>query len=237
MSKENLFSRTIARYLRNNFVKGLAIGISAAIVIGTVVGVSIYFSLPPAVPDPNGNGDSPEIPFSTNLAQEIQGAIPNVVYAEIIGNATAAIHPRLIWSWMERIGDNISYTWNVTAEAMFPNEEVNFVLSGNEVGQIAQVLFDSINNTEKVGVYGEDPYPAVGEMPDLKWVTVLCLENTTTIFLYINMEGLILFQTGTWYGDYQYDGNMIGADVLLPESAFDDYVQVMSDLYTPYLET
>ena len=235
MSKENLFSRTIARYLRNNFVKGLAIGISAAIVIGTIVGVSIHFSLPPAIPDPDGNG--PEVPFSTHLAGEIQSAIPNVVYAEIIGNATAAIHPRLIWSWMERIGDNISYTWNVTAEAMFPSEEINFELSINEVGQIAQVLFNSINNTEKVGVYGQDPYPAEGEMPDLKWVTVLCLENTTALFLYINMEGLILFKSSTWSGNYEYEANMIGADVLLPESAFEDYVQVLRDLYTPHLTT
>ncbi len=234
MSKENIFSRTIARYMRNNFVKGLAIGIGAAIVIGTVVGVSIYFGTI-SVPEPNGNGNEPKLPYSTNLAQEIQKAIPNVVHVEIIGNATAAIHPNLIWAWMDRIGDNVTYSWNVTAQIMLPPFEIEFVLSSGEVGQIAQGLFDSINNTEKVGVYGQDPYPAVGEMPNLKWVTELYLQNSSVYFLYINMEGLILFQSTTWYGNYQYDANMIGADVLLPESAFDDYVEVLQNLFTLHM--
>ncbi len=231
MSKENSLGKLLSKYWKRSFIKGLAIGIGAAIVVGTVVGVSIYFSnITPNIPEPN-NG----IPYSTKLAEEIQDEISNVVHVEIIGNATAAIHERLIYSSIERIGDNITYTWNVTAFAMFPNEEVNFVLSTNDVNQIAQGLFESINNTEKVGTYGQDPYPAEGEMPNLKWVTELYLANNTVIFLYINMEGLILFKTTTWYGDFDYDANMIGADVLLPESAFDDYIQVLKNLYTPYL--
>ncbi|MFW9851898.1 MAG: hypothetical protein ACFFDS_03085 [Candidatus Thorarchaeota archaeon] len=231
MSKENSLVNLLSKYWKRSFIKGLAIGIGAAIVIGTVVGVSIYFSnIGPNIPEPN-NG----VPFSTRLAEEIQSEISNVVHVEIIGNGTAAIHERLIYSTIERIGDNITYTWNVTAHTIDPIDEVVFELATNEVNQIAQGLFDSINNTDKVGTYGQDPYPAVGEMPNLKWVTELYLANNTVIFLYINMESLILFKTTTWYGDFNYDANMLGADVLIPESAFDDYIQVLQDLYTPYM--
>lgn len=231
MSKENSLGKLLSKYWQRSFIKGLAIGIGAAVVIGTVVGVSIYFkNTNPDIPEPN-NG----VPFTTRLAEEIQNEISNVVHVEIIGNGTAAIHEKLIYSTIERVGDNITYTWNVTAFTIDPITEVNFVISTNDVNQIAQGLFDSINNTEKVGTYGQDPYPAVGEMPNLKWVTELYLANNTVILLYINMEDLILFKTTTWYGDFDYDANMIGADVLIPESAFDEYIQVLKDMYTPQL--
>ena len=231
MSKENSLGKLLSKYWQRSFIKGLAIGIGAALVIGTVVGVSIYFSnVNPDIPEPNNGA-----PFSTKLAKEIQDEISNVIHVEIIGNGTAAIHERLIYSTIDRIGDNITYTWDVTAFTIDPIDEVNFVLSTNDINQIAQGLFDSINNTDKDGTYGQDPYPAVGEMPNLKWVTELYLENSTVIFLYINMEGLILFKTTTWYDDFNYDANMIGADVLVPESAFDDYIQVLKNLYTPYM--
>ncbi len=234
MSKENIFSRTIARYLRNNFVKGLAIGISAAIVIGTIVGVSIYFGQPPAVPDPNGNG--PEVPFSTNLAQEIQSVISEVVHVELIGNATSSIHPNLISAEMNRIGDNITYYWNVSAFSIALLDFVIFEFSQNEVNQIAQGLFDSINNTERVGTYGEDPYPGTGDLADIKWVTEIYLANYTAVFLYINQDGLILYQSTTWEGDFNAMQNLIGADVLIPESAFDEYVGVLQTLFAPHME-
>ena len=234
MSKENILGRTIRRYLQNNLIKGLAIGIGAAIVIGTAVGLGVYYGVI-YTPEP-GPGPGPGLPFSTNLAVEVQNNIPNVVHVEIVGNATAAIHERLIWGIIDRIGDNQTYTWNVTTYAIFPPDVVNFVLSTFEINQIAGGLFDSINNTERVGTYGVEPYPAVGETPNLKWVTELYLENSTVIFLYINMEGLILYQSTTWYGNFQYDANMIGADVLIPESAFDDYIQVLKDLFSPHLD-
>jgi len=238
MSKENLLGRTIGRYLRNNLAKGLAIGIGAALLVGTAVGLGVYYGvIYTPEPDPGpGPEPEPELPFSTSLATEVQENIPNVVHLEIIGNGTAAIHERLIWGVVDRIGDNITYSWNVTAYAFFPSDIVNFVLSTNEVNLIAGGLFDSINNTERVGTYGEEPYPAVGELPNLKWVTEIYLENSTVIFLYINMEGLILYQSSTWYDDYQYDANMTGADVLVPESAFDDYVLVLQDLFSPHLD-
>ncbi|MHA1952778.1 MAG: hypothetical protein ACXAAM_03555 [Candidatus Heimdallarchaeaceae archaeon] len=234
MSKENIFSRTIARYFRNNFVKGLAIGISAAIVIGTVVGVSIYFGTI-SVPEPNGN--EPELPFSTNLAQEIQSVIPEVVHVELIGNATASIHPNLIWAEMNRLGDNITYSWNVSAFSIALMDFVIFEFSQNEVNQIAQGLFDSINNTERVGTYGEDPYPGTGDLANIKWVTEIYLANHTAIFLYINEDNLILYQSTEWTGEFNAMQNLIGADVLVPESAFDDYVQVLQNLFTPYMAT
>ncbi len=237
MSKENILGRTIGKYLRNNLVKGLAIGIGAAIIVGTAVGLGVYYGViyTPEGPGP-GPGPEPELPFSTSLAAEVQGNIPNVVHLEIIGNGTASIHERLIWGVVDRIGDNITYSWNVTAYTIFPVDQINFVLSTNEVNQIAGGLFDSINNTERVGTYGEEPYPSVGELPDLKWVTEIYLENSTVIFLYINMEGLVLYKSSTWYDDFQYDANMIGADVLVPESAFDDYILVLQNLFSPHLD-
>ena len=241
MSKENILGRTIGKYLRNNLVKGLAIGIGAAILVGTAVGLGVYYSViyEPDGPGPDP-GPGPELPFSTRLAAEVQGNIPNVVHLEIIGNGTASIHERLIWGVIDRIGDNITYSWNVTAYTIFPSDTVNFILSIDDVNLIAGGLFDSINNTERVGTYGEEPYPAVGELPDLKWVTEIYLENSTVIFLYVNMEGLILYKSTTWYStmydDYEYDANMIGADVLVPESAFDDYKQVLQVLFSPHLD-
>ncbi|NPD90161.1 MAG: hypothetical protein HGN29_15730 [Asgard group archaeon] len=234
MSKENIFSKTIARYMRNNFVKGLAIGISSAIVIGTVVGVSIYFGTL-QVSEPNGNGS--EIPFSTNLAQEIQSVIPDVVHVEILGNGTASIHPNLISAEINRLGDNITYSWSVSAFSIALLDFVSFEFSQSEVNQIAQGLFDSINNTERVGTYGEDPYPGTGDLASIKWVTEIYLANHTAIFLYINQDSLILYKSTEWTGDFDAMQNLIGADVLLPESAFDDYVQVLQDLFTPYMET
>ena len=244
MSKENTFSKIITRHLKSNFVKGLAIGISAAIVIGTIVGVSVYFGVI-KVPEPNGNGNGddngngngPEIPFSTKLALGIQSAIPNVVHVEILGNATPSIHPNLISAEMDRLGDNITYSWNVSAFSIALLDYVYFELSQSEVNQIAQGLFDSINNTERVGTYGEEPYPATSDLADIKWVTEIYLENHTAFFLYINKESLICYQKTEWTGNYDAMQTLIGADVLIPESAFDDYVQVLRDLFTPYMET
>ena len=238
MSKENILGRTIGKYLRNNLVKGLAIGIGAAILVGTAVGLGVYYGViyTPEVPGPEpGPEPEPELPFSSRLAAEVQENIPNVVHLEVIGNGTASIHERLIWGIVDRIGDNITYSWNVTAYTIFPSGTVNFVLSQSDIDQIAGGLFDSLNNTERVGTYGEDPYPAVDYLADLKWVTELFLENSTVILLYINLDGLICHKSTTWYGDYDYDENLIGADVLVPESAFDDYVQVLQDLFSPHL--
>ncbi|MBY9000258.1 MAG: hypothetical protein KGD64_05035 [Candidatus Heimdallarchaeota archaeon] len=232
MSKENFLGKVVSRYLTRNFWKWFAIGIGTAMVLGTVVGVSVYFgTYTPIGPDPD-----PETSFTTRLGEEMESEIPNVVHIEIIGNATQAIHERLIWATIDQLGDSSSYSWNVSAQVMFPDEVIIFELSTAEVNQIGTGLATSINNTEKDGVYGEDPYGSQDELPNLKWVTELYLENGTVIFLYVNMEGLILYQTTTWEGNFQaVNMNMIGADVLLPESAFDTYIQSLKDIFTPYL--
>ncbi|MHA2358026.1 MAG: hypothetical protein ACXABK_04590, partial [Candidatus Heimdallarchaeaceae archaeon] len=159
---------------------------------------------------------------------------------EIIGNGTASIHPNLISATVDRLGDSESYSWNVTAYGInytdYSGYVTNFILSTSEVNEIAVGLFESINNTEKVGTYGEEPYPGTGDLPNLKWVTELYLENNTVYFLYINMEGLILFKSTNWFGNFEYIAGMYGSDVLLPESAFDDYVQVLSNLFAPHME-
>jgi hypothetical protein len=238
MSKDNKLRQVIAQSLRNNFVKGLAIGISAAIVVGIVVGVSLHYGIPPVTePDGNGNGNGTELPFSARLAIEIQSIIPDVVHVELLGNATASIHPNLISAEMNRIGDNVTYTWNVSAFSIALLDYVNFTFSQSDVNLIAQGLFDSINNTERVGTYGEDPYPGTGDLADIKWVTEIYLENHTAVFLYINQDGLILYQTTEWTGDFSAMQNLIGAAVLVPESAFDDYVEVLQDLFESHMST
>ena len=236
MSKENKLSKIIAQSLRNNFVKGLAIGISAAVVVGIVVGISLHYGIPPGT-DPDGNGNGSELPYSARLAAEIQSIIPDVVHVELIGNATTSIHPNLISAEMNRVGDNVTYTWNVSAFSIALLDYVNFTFSQSDVDSIAQGLFDSINNTERVGTYGEDPYPGTGDLADIKWVTEIYLENHTAVFLYINQAGLILYQSTEWTGEYSAMQNLIGAAVLVPESAFDDYVEVLQNLFGPHMST
>ncbi len=231
MSEEKLLGKTISKGLRGSFLKWFAIGLGAAIVVGSVVGVSVYFTLPNGTTPPNGD---PSEPYSSRLASSLLGAIPNVLYMEIGGNASGFIDDRMIWSSFERIGTAEDYYWNTTATLIDPYEEINFSISKEEVGGVAQALFDSINNTEYLGTWGLPPYEAGGESPNMKWVTELYLDNGTAIFLFVNMESLILFQSTTWTGNFDANMNMIGAAVLSPESAFDDYVQAMAALFDPY---
>ncbi len=231
MSKENLIGKTISKGLRGSFMKWFAIGLGAAIVIGSVVGVSVYFTLP----DGNGPDDGPSEPYSNRLATELLGQIPNVLYMEIGGNASQTIDDRMIWSTFERIGTSEDYYWNATASLIDPSEEIIFIVSKEEVGEIALAMFDSINNTEYLGTWGEDPYDGLGDLPNMKWVTELYLENGTAIFLYVNMESLVLFQTTTWTGNFEIDNSsMYGAAVLSPESAFSVYVDKMAEIFEPH---
>jgi hypothetical protein len=231
MSDEKVLSNTISKSLKGSFIKWLAIGFGIAIVTGGIVGIGVYFGMPdtspPEVPD-NGS-------FSTRLAEAVSSSIPNVEHMVILGNGTADIHSRLGYATFDRIGDSSIYEWNVTAFAMFPPEDVNFILSQSQVGEIAGGLFDSINKTSRVGTYGEDPYPSDIYLASLKFVTEIFFENNTMIFLFMDMDGLTLFKSTSWYGDYQYDQNLLGSHVLVPESAFDDYITVLSNLFTPHL--
>jgi len=209
MSDKKTLSKAISRSLKGSYIKWLAIGFGIAVVTGGIVGIGVYYGIQDPTP-PNPDVE----PFSTQLAESVYALISNVVHVEIIGNATAQINSRMISATIDRVGDNVTYSWDVTGYAIDPIEEVNFVLSTNQVNQIGQVLLESINNTEKVGIWGVDPYQSGGEQPNMKWVTELYLENSTVIFLYVNMESLILFHSTTWTGDYQADVNMIGGTVL-----------------------
>ena len=234
MSKESILAKKLASFFSRNFVKGLAIGIGAAIVLGTIVGVSVYYGViyePNTNPNPN---PEPGTPFSSRLAEEVFSIFPNVVHVAVLGNGTAAINENMLSASFDRVEEGEDYIWSVLAYTF--GGPVEFNLTYNEVGQIAQGLFDSINNTEKVGTYGEGDYPAEGELPNLKWVTEIYLENNTLIYLYVNMGGLILYQRTTWDGNFNsVNANMIGSAVLLPESAFDDYIQVLRDLFDPHV--
>ncbi|MHA1397595.1 MAG: hypothetical protein ACTSSF_07795 [Candidatus Heimdallarchaeaceae archaeon] len=231
MSGKKQLGKVISKGLRTSFLKWFAIGIGAAIVIGSIVGVSVYFTLPNGTPTPD---TIPSEPYSTRLATSILGAIDYVLHLEIGGNASGFIDDRMIWSSFDRVGTEEDYYWNASATLINPYEEVSFTVSKEEISEIAQALFDSINKTQHLGTWGEDPYETGGEAPDMKWITEMYLENGTAIFLYVNMESLILFQSTTWTGNFQANINMIGSAVLSPESAFDDYVQVMANLFAPY---
>ena len=233
MSNEKSIGKAVSKGLRGSFMKWFAIGLGAAIVIGSVVGVSVYFTLP----DSGGPGENPGS-YTSRLASEIQGLIPEVVYMQIIGNASQAIDDRMTWSHFEREGTSEDYYWNATAYLMFPDEVVNFNISQEDVEGIAQSMFDSISVTEHLGTWGVAPYEDDGYPPDMKWATEMFLENGTVVILFINMESLILYQTSTWTlvgDDYMVDNsNMIGSAVLSPESAFDTYVDEMSALFEPH---
>ncbi len=229
MSDEKILSNTISRNLKSSYIKWLAIGFGIAVVAGGIVGIGIYFGMP-TTPDIDETGG-----FSTRLAESVSSSIPNVVHMMILGNGTAQINSRLGYASFDRIGDSSSYDWNVSAFAMFPSEQVNFMLSQSQVGEIAGGLFDSINKTTKDGIYGEAPYTTDIYFASLKFVTEIFFENNTMIFLFVDMDGLVLFKSTTWYDDYQYDGNTLGSHVLIPDSAFDDYIAVLSDLFTPHL--
>ncbi len=231
MSDEKILSKAISGSLKGSFIKWLAIGFGIAIVTGGIVGIGVYFGMPDTTPpDIDDNGG-----FSTRLAESVSGSIPNVVHMMILGNGTAQINSRLAYASFDRIGDSSSYEWNVSAFAMFPPEEINFILSQVQVDEIAGGLFDSINKTSRVGTYGQEPYPSDIYLASLKFVTEIFFENNTMIFLFVDMDGLVLFKSTTWHDDYQYDQNLLGAHVLIPESAFDDYITVLSNLFTPHL--
>jgi hypothetical protein len=228
MSNEKLIGKAVSKGLRGSFMKWFTIGLGAAIVIGSVVGVSVYFTLP------DGGTNEPPGSYTSRLASEIQGLIPDVVYMEISGNASQVIDDRMIWSEFERVGTSEDYYWNTTAQLMFPDEEINFDITKEQVEGIAQAFFDSISATERLGTWGEDPYDGLGDLPNMKWVTELYLDNGTAIFLYVNMESLVLFQSTTWTGNFEANMNMMGAAVLSPESAFNTYVDAMSALFEPH---
>ena len=230
MSDKKILSKAITGSLKGSFMKWLAIGIGIAVVTGGIVGIGVYFGMKDTTP-PDVNDDTG---FSTRLAESVSSSIPNVVHMEIIGNGTAQINSRLIWAYYDRIGDSISYEWNVSADAIDPSEEVNFILSKSQVDEIAVGLFDSINKTSRVGTYGQEPYPSDQYHASLKFVTEIYFENNTVIFLFVDLDGLVLFKSSTWHDDYQYNQNLLGAAVLIPESAFDDYITVLSNLFAPY---
>ncbi|GAH14563.1 unnamed protein product, partial [marine sediment metagenome] len=143
------FYNVISNNLRRDFVKGIAIGIMGAIVLGSVVGITLHFSLDDNIPDN-------EPSYTTALGMTIRDLIPEVVHVDIVGNGTIAIHPRLIWSTMDKFEESELLIWNVTAYTL--EEEIEFSIYEQDINNIAESLFTSISNTTKVGTYGVPPY-------------------------------------------------------------------------------
>jgi len=105
------------------------------IIAGAITGITLYLSNQNNS-DPNGEED-----YVVLLAQELQSIIPEIDHLEILGNATSAIHERLIWAAIEQEGDSSSFTWNVTAYTLDFDENLtaipgttNFKLDIAEIG-------------------------------------------------------------------------------------------------------
>ena len=203
------------------------------IIAGAITGITLYFSNQND-PDPNGEED-----YVVLLAQELQSIIPEIDHLEILGNATVAIHERLIWAAIEQEGDSSDFTWNVTAFTLDFDENMtaipgttNFELDIVEINQISQGLSDAITNTTKVGTYGVAPYDyeTMGYLANVLWGINIYLVNTTVIQLLI-LEDDLVFVT-TWTGDT----NMIGADILEPVSAFEHLRAALETVFSPYLD-
>ena len=209
-----------------------AIVFGILIVAGTITGITLYLSNQKT--EPHGEED-----YVVLLAQELQSIIPEIDHLEILGNATSAIHERLIWAAIEQEGDSSAFTWNVTAFTLDFDENMtaipgttNFELNIDEINQISQGLFDAITNTTKVGTYGVAPYDyeTMGYLANVLWGINIYLVNTTVIQLLI-LEDNLVFVT-TWTGDI----NMGGADILEPVSAFEHLRAALETVFSPYLD-
>ena len=194
-----------------------------AIVLGSVVGITLHFSLDDNIPDT-------EPSYTTALGMAIRDLIPEVVHVEIVGNGTIAIHSRLIWSTMDKFEDSELLIWNVTAHTL--EEEIEFSIYEQDINNIAESLFTSISNTTKIGTYGVPPYDyeTMGYLANIYWGIELHLANTTVIQLLILDDGLIFVTT--WTGDT----NMMGADILEPLSAFDDLLSTLQVIFAQRLD-
>ncbi len=229
--KKKTFGNVISSNLRRDFVKGIAIGIMGAIILGSVVGITLHFSLDDNIPDN-------EPSYTTALGMAIRDLIPEVVHVEIVGNGTIAIHPRLIWATMDRIEESELLTWNVNAHTLdFVNGtpvggETDFIIYEPDIINIAESLFTSVSNTTKIGTYGVAPYDheTMGYTANIYWGMRLYLANTTVIQLLILEDGLIFVTR--WTGDT----NMMGADILEPLSAFDDLLSTLQLIFAQHLD-
>ncbi len=229
--KKKTFYNIISNNLRRDFIKGIAIGIMGAIVLGSVVGITLHFSLDDNIPDNDSS-------YTTALGMAIRDLIPEVVHVEIVGNGTIAIHSRLIWATMDRVEESELLTWNVSAQTLdFVNGtpvggETNFIIYEPDITNIAESLFTSVSNTTKIGTYGVAPYDyeTMGYTANIYWGIQLYLANTTVIQLLILEDGLIFVTR--WTGDT----NMIGADILEPESAFNDLLSTLQIIFAPHLD-
>ena len=219
--------------MEKKWIISASIGFGILIIAGAITGITLYLNNQKN-PEPRGEEDYVDL-----LAQELQSIIPEIDHLEILGNATSAIHERLIWATIEQKGDSSSFTWNVTAFTLDFDENMtaipgttNFELSIAEINKISQGLFDAITNTTKVGTYGVTPYDheTMYDLGNILWGIQIYLVNTTVIQLLI-LESDLVFVT-MWTGDT----NMIGADILEPASAFEHLRAALETAFTPYLD-
>ncbi|MHA1868814.1 MAG: right-handed parallel beta-helix repeat-containing protein [Candidatus Heimdallarchaeaceae archaeon] len=222
-------NKQIKKQLVKSFSKWFIVGSFSVLLISS--GFLAYkFSFSPD----NNNSN-----IIVNYAQALQQSIPEAVYIEIIGNATSAIHEDLINAFIERISPYPDLAWKVTANVLkFDNEgrdylqEVTFNLNSSVITEISQNLFESLNNTEILGYYGEKPYNDANTYNvNIKWGLRFFLENTTIIELTVLENGLVVYGKGYWVSFSEFSTNMIGALIIGPETAFDNTVQTLREIF------
>ena len=228
-SKTTVLNKQIRKHLLKNFSKWFLVGSFSVLVISS--GFLAYkLSLSP---DTNQNG------AMVNYAQALQQSIPEAVFIEIIGNATSAIHESLMDARIYRTNPYPDLTWNVTANILkFDNEgdayleEVSFTLNSYVINEIGQNLFESLNNTVILGHYGEEPYnDDITYNTNIKWGLRFFLENNTIIELIVLENGLVVYGKGYWVTFSNYSTNMIGAMIIGPESAFDNTIRILREIF------
>ena len=83
-----------------------------------------------------------------------------------------------------------------------------------------------------MGYYGEKPYNDANTYNvNIKWGLRFFLENTTIIELTVLENGLVVYGKGYWVSFSEFSTNMIGALIIGPESAFDNTVQTLKEIF------
>ncbi|MHA1316618.1 MAG: right-handed parallel beta-helix repeat-containing protein [Candidatus Heimdallarchaeum aukensis] len=223
-------NKQIRKHLVKNFSKWFIVGSISVLVISSGF---LAYKLSVSPDNTNQNG------AMVKYAQALQQSIPEAVYIEIIGNATSAIHESLMDAHIYRISPYPDLTWEVTANILkFDDEgrayleEISFTLDSYVIDEIGQNLFESLNNTVILGHYGEKPYNDEDTYNiNIKWGLRFFLENTTIIELIVLENGLVVYAKGYWVTFSNYSTNMIGALIIGPESAFDNTIRILREIF------
>lgn len=229
----NLVRKDLKRIIYRSFAIGMVFALVTALIVPIYLLTQTQNTGTPLNDENNENG------FPLNFAESLTQAIPQVEYIEIVGNGTGVICENLLTAYIYRAGSINELLWNVTAEYLAYDEYnrtivriVNFILNADNISQISDALYTSINNTEFLGTYGEEPYNSLDI--NIKWGLVFYLENHTLIDILVLENGWIIADIGTWVSYDFTDTNLLGAAVLGTESAFNPLLDTLGNIFHKY---